>query len=156
MKHFFLLPAFLIFLAACQEPATDKNSASATEESLSPEEAQEDSLFKEMMSIHDEVMPKMDNIMRLKRSLRQKIDSLQQTQTQTNIPTDSLQQLVQDLEEADDAMMNWMRSNDFEFEGMSHEEIMEELRTERENIIVVREKMLNSIEQAQQALEQIR
>jgi hypothetical protein len=144
-----------LLLTACSSPENKHENTTASGEPMNPKEARQDSLFREMMAIHDDVMPEMDNIMKLKRALNDKMDSLQNAQGEAAISTDSLKQVVQSLEAADDAMMNWMRSNDFEFEGMSHEEIMQELRTEQQNITVVRDMMLNSIEQARKTLAEL-
>jgi prefoldin subunit 5 len=106
------------------------------------------------MAIHDEVMPEMDRIYRLQKELTQVIDSLETAGGSSSIPVDSLKTLSAELKEADEAMMNWMRSNDFQFEGMEQEEIMQELQSEKENIIVVRDKMMNSIQQAEEVLQE--
>ena len=149
---FFFLPIAL--LLACGSPASEQETASSSvTENMSPEEAARDSLFKTMMAIHDEVMPEMGRMYRLRRRAVELADSLQ---NDPNIPVtvDTLRAIAQRVEEAEEAMMNWMRSNDFEFEGMSHAEIMQELETEKENITVVRERMLKSIDEAEAALDQ--
>ncbi|MDF9795592.1 hypothetical protein OKW21_000855 [Catalinimonas alkaloidigena] len=141
----------LVVVFACEPSA--KNDQESTK--LSPEETAQDSLFNEMMAIHDEVMPEMDHIFRLQKKLKTLIDSLQNEEATDPGMLDSLTNYNDDLQDADEAMMHWMRSNDFEFEGMEHEEIMTELASEKENIIVVREKMLNSIRKAEDILQQI-
>lgn len=151
MKYISLLLIPIIF--ACTSPDNDNASDNTQTAETGPEAAAQDSLFKAVMAIHDEVMPEMDRIYRLRRRLTGLADSLQ-NQAVVSIPADSLRAMAIRLEEADEAMMNWMRSNDFQFEDMSHEEIMQELETEREKIIIVKEKMLNSIEEAEAALTQ--
>jgi len=90
---------------------------------------------------------------RLRRRASALADSLQ-NQPDIPVSADSLRALAQGVEAAEEAMMNWMRSNDFQFEGMSHSEIMQKLEEEKENISVVREQMLSSIEEAEAALAQ--
>ena len=65
------------------------------------DQPQNKSLYDEVMVIHDEVMPRMTDIHRLKKSIKQKHkDDLQ------NYP--EAIDLLARLEEADNAMMNWM------------------------------------------------
>jgi hypothetical protein len=148
------IPLLLFFtLIACSSPERNDNSDNSLATDMGPEEAAQDSLFKAVMAIHDEVMPEMDRIYRLRRRATHLADSLQ-NQTAVPLPADSLRAIARRLEEADEAMMNWMRSNDFQFEDMSHEEIMQELEAEREKIIIVKETMLNSIKEAEATLTQ--
>lgn len=154
MKNIVLVLA-AISMFACDSSQQD-NQAQQTYEETQLEtqlETRQDSLLSEVMVIHDEVMPEMGRIYRLQKELTQVIDSLETEGTAAAIPVDSLKALSAQLKAADDAMMNWMRSNDFQFEGMEQEEIMEELQSEKENIIVVRDKMLNSIRQAEETLQ---
>lgn len=152
MKNY-LTALFCILFLACGTPDTQESATNETSEAASPEEAQQDSLFKAMMAIHDDVMPEMDRMYRLRRRASTLADSLQ-NQPDIPISADSLRALAQRVEKAEEAMMNWMRSNDFQFEGMSHSEIMQKLEEEKENISVVREQMLSSIEEAEAALAQ--
>lgn len=152
MKNYLVALLCALFVA-CSSPNTQDTATKETSEALSPEEAQQDSLFKAMMTIHDDVMPEMDRMYRLRRRAASLADSLQ-NQPNLPVPADSLRAISQRVEAAEEAMMNWMRSNDFQFEGMSHPEIMQKLEEEKENISVVREQMLSSIEEAEAALAQ--
>ena len=153
MKNY-LAALLCTLLFACGSTGTQETvSNEETNESLSPDEMQQDSLFKAMMAIHDEVMPEMDRMYRLRRRATTLADSLQ-NQPNLPVPADTLRALARRVEEAEEAMMNWMRSNDFQFEGMEHQEIMQKLEEEKENISVVREEMLSSIEEAEEALAQ--
>jgi hypothetical protein len=49
-------------------------------------------------------------------------------------------------------MMNCKRYSEFQVEGNQHEEIIEALVSEKESTIVVREKMLDSIQKAEDIL----
>lgn len=59
-------------------------------------------LHNEVIAVHDEVMPRMGELMSLKTALTQAADTLPSL-------GDSLTNVVGRLEEADDAMMSWMR-----------------------------------------------
>lgn len=147
MKKIVLMLAVISMIACNSSPQENQPP-------LSPEEARQDSLFQEVMAIHDEVMPEMERIYRLQKKLTQVIDSLESENVASAISVDSLKDINVALKASDDAMMNWMRSNDFKFEGMEQAEIIRELESEKENIIVVREKMLNSIADAEAVLQE--
>jgi len=107
-------------------------------------EADIEKLKSETIAIHDEVMPKMDDIMKLKKSLRNEMDS-----TQSN---EEIQQLIILLEEADKAMMNWMRNYDPRMENMTEEEKIEYLNEQKLSISEVSKKMNKSISEAEEYL----
>ena len=67
-----------------------------------------DSMFAQAMVVHDEVMPRIDEIMQLKLEFK---DLLKDRGTLTLSSTDSveLNRAIQVLEEADEMMMVWMR-----------------------------------------------
>lgn len=114
----------------------------------SPEIKQEDSLRNEVFAIHDEVMPKMSDIVQLKGSL-------------IELPTDStneteIKSAHNQLEKAEDAMMAWM--NNFKApeklrDTQGHEEIMAYFENEKLEITKVRDLMNNSIANAKRILE---
>ncbi|MEK6479734.1 hypothetical protein WJR50_19480 [Catalinimonas sp. 4WD22] len=101
MKQITYLIIINLLIMSCQP------SSSETDEKYA--RAQE--IYQEAIAVHDEVMPRMDEIMRLKSLLNERIEGLQQKGEEIN--TDSLQhmqEIVQKLEEADEAMMQWMRN----------------------------------------------
>ncbi|MFT4568802.1 MAG: hypothetical protein ACI9FN_003771 [Saprospiraceae bacterium] len=99
-------------------------------------------LHDSVMEIHDEVMPKMRDIHRLKKGLKNKTkEGLSETQaSQVSI-------LRESLERADDAMMDWMAGYNKPSEGDT--EAMEYLKREKEKIKIVREDMISAITNAQ-------
>lgn len=96
----------------------------------------------ETMAVHDEVMPKMDDIMKLKKALKDKKD------TANDVNSDQIQEMIQALEESDKAMMNWMRNYDPRMEGMSDDEKIAYLKNQKSSIEKVSEQMKNSISEA--------
>ena len=105
MNHRILTFTFFsaaFFLSSCQSTTT-------TETDPTLERAQ--TIYAEAIAVHDEVMPRMDEIMQLRQKLELRVESMQQQ----NEPAyaDSLQQMqtaIQNLRDADEAMMQWMRS----------------------------------------------
>lgn len=126
--------------------------------SCAPEtEKEQEDLKKEIMAIHDELMPRMENIHNLKQELEENKgyltrDSLEADSTQ--MPTTNVDSLINALEDADESMMSWMRGyNNFDNDNLSHEEQMAWLKKEREKIEEVRLKVISSIMEAQNVLE---
>lgn len=90
-----------LLLGSCQSTTT-----SETDPTL--ERAQE--IYAEAIAVHDEVMPRMDEIVQMRQKLKLRVDSMLQQDTTTL--ADSLQQMraaIRNLNEADRAMMQWMR-----------------------------------------------
>lgn len=121
------------------------------------EEEQKD-LKKEIMDIHDELMPNMHTVDSLKKTLEENRsylvgDSLGAPEgAESKIPVDSL---IRALERADESMMEWMRNyNKFEEPTFSHEEQMEYLRKEKEKIEQIKLDMISAIMEAENVLEE--
>jgi hypothetical protein len=98
-------------------------------------------MIDEVMAIHDEVMPKMDQIMSLKSSL----DSI------AKVSPDSLKarQLYVALDSADIKMMDWMENYDSEsVKGKPESEVMKYLADEKTKISDVKTLTNKSIEEA--------
>ena len=102
----------------------------------------------EVMVIHDEVMPEMDNLMKLKNQLKNKIARFDSTGGSTN----ELNQLVKQLDEADEAMMQWMRNYKDPSPEMNEEQALEYLRAQKESISEVKKQINMSKAEAKEAL----
>lgn len=99
-----------------------------------------DKLFKEVMRVHDEVMPETSNLYKLKKYAQENIDVL---------PKDNefVEQLIETkiaTEKADDAMMDWMAA--FKVPESTHAEKMEYLNKELISITEVSKLMLSTLE----------
>lgn len=88
LKRFVSLVVVSVFVMGCN--------------GLSTEEKEYDAMMKEIIDVHDEVMPKMSEIAMLQGKLREKIDS-----TTTSIP---LKSAVNQLSAAHFSMMEWMEN----------------------------------------------
>ncbi|WP_026632208.1 hypothetical protein [Dyadobacter alkalitolerans] len=114
----------------------------------------------EVMTIHDEVMPQMDQIMTLKSKLSKKIqhmDSLQNEGISSNTIAEERMKAVdlnQKLNESDKLMMSWMHA----YRGDSAKKLKPEsaiqyFESEKEKILQVKQVTLKSIQEAQTFLE---
>jgi hypothetical protein len=125
MKKIFLAISIITTLAACQKNGEDKQKV----------------MIDEVMAIHDEVMPKMDDIMTLKSSLDSAI----------KVSPDSVKakQLYSALDSADNQMMDWMQAyNPDQVKGKSEEEVTKYYADEKAKISSVKELTNKSIEEA--------
>ncbi len=93
-------------------------------------------LWGDVMVVHDEVMPKMGELHQLKKQLKK----------QTESPI--LQKTIQDIEQAQDAMMDWMR----EFKSLrtlsklDQQVAIDYLKKEQARIGQIKKMMIESIE----------
>lgn len=159
MKKMSLLLLALFFCTACQE---DSNSGDTDEPSTAnavsvPEPKAKfsplnDSLYSEALRLHDEVMPKIDDILRLQRDLTVFKDK--------NMPQgpvlDSLKAYNRALLKGEESMMDWMRlfRAREDYAGWGEDSLQRELQMLRDSILIVSDLMLRSIEQSDYFLEQ--
>ncbi|MGK7390066.1 MAG: hypothetical protein ACNS60_06935 [Candidatus Cyclobacteriaceae bacterium M2_1C_046] len=148
---FITLFAFVLVCHSCNPPENQREEEEITTE-LPPEERAEKILQEEVIAIHDEVMPRMDELMRLKEKLVVKMDSLQNIEAEEQKMED-LKENIEQLKKADSAMMTWMRQFKPVRDTISHEERIEYLKHEKERIEKVREMMLRALEDARSKLD---
>jgi hypothetical protein len=111
------------------------------------------SQMQEVMSIHDEVMPKMSTIAKLVGELKSKVDSTDQGLKYASA--------MEDLQDSHKAMMDWMQGFGTRFTSDEilngaplTEEKQEWLDEEEEKVTALKKQILESIEAAQDMLDQ--
>ncbi|MDX1683955.1 MAG: hypothetical protein R3275_01900 [Saprospiraceae bacterium] len=122
--RFHLITALVLITLSCQEKGNHP-------------------LFDEVMAIHDEVMPKVSDMSKLSRELKKEKQNLQDSSMIARYD-----QRIRELNEAEEAMFDWMR--DFDAKRKTDEAY---LKKEKKNIKEVSELMLSSISNAQKLLE---
>ena len=108
-------------------------------------------LYAEVMEIHDDVMPEMGTIHRLKKRLKA-IDTTIVKSPSYPIILDHLTS----LDKADEAMMSWMDEFDNPTEDTDNAIALAYLNKEKIRISEVRDQMRESIESAKRVLEEIK
>ncbi|MCG8321791.1 MAG: hypothetical protein MI921_19995 [Cytophagales bacterium] len=108
-------------------------------------------LFEETMDLHDVAMARMSEIYTLKKSLTKKNDSLFKVG-----PVDSVSQkefilLMEQLEEADEAMMSWMAQFETKYKNDDTEESLNYYKDQKEKILAVSKSMDEAIARAKEA-----
>lgn len=152
MKKIFisLLCFSLGISSSCHTKKQEEKQSSpiTTEHDDSPAEG-ENILYKEVMSIHDEVMPVMGELMALNKQVKQKIDTVEDAKLK-----EALQQVSSELEAANEGMMNWMRKFNPNIKNMTYEETINYLTEEKKKIEEVRKNMLSAKENASSMLQE--
>jgi hypothetical protein len=150
MKKIILLLGIssFFFLTACNnEGQADKAADTEKEKQEQVSQDKWDVAYKEVMGIHDEVMPRMGEINRLKRTIQEKLETGQGkmgTELEKTMNT-----AVAKLEAADSLMMAWMATFNDGYKKVKKkaqdQEVMEYLEKEKEKITIVKDRMLESI-----------
>lgn len=104
----------------------------------------------EVMAIHDEVMPKMGELRRVRMNLMKMADSIQMADS---VKASNLISVAEEMGEASEGMMGWMRQYEPDFKG-TDDEVKVYLDEQKKSIQEVKESMLGAIEKGQAALNQ--
>jgi hypothetical protein len=110
-------------------------------------------LSKKVMAVHDEVMPRMDEMHQLSMQLKAVVDSLKADTMQNHTGMIvNYTEAAANIEQASEGMMSWMRSYNPAQGEQSVEEYNAYLETELVNISQVKDAMLRSIDEANKLL----
>lgn len=109
MKLFssFLIFLFSVLVLACANPLIETNKA----------------MRAQIIGVHDEVMPKMGELMSLQKKALAQADSLYAQDSTATAQIESLRTLAGQLDQAYEGMFVWMRQYSLEEEGKTPEEI---------------------------------
>lgn len=140
MKTFYSL-ILALALVACSKNADQHDHESNSNDS--PNQA----LYDQVMDVHDEVMPKMDDIMKLKRQLQEEIANTPDMVVERKA---QLEQIISNLDSASYAMMDWMHKFNPLPDSVDQEKAREYLESEMEKVKKVKTQMLESIDKAKQ------
>ncbi|MEX0813442.1 MAG: hypothetical protein WD048_14585 [Chitinophagales bacterium] len=147
-KYFALIIlALLLIFAACNsvEKKNDKQKKSPS---------QVDYMHKEVIRIHDEVMPRMQEISSLQEKIKRKTDSLSSLD---NVPTEVIEELKMkklSLDATAASMMKWMK-NYREPKEKTEQEAMQYLEQEKEKIEEIANDFKAQISKSKAYLEQL-
>ena len=142
-KIFFnLVFCALICVSACKQKSDDENHDHHNH--IDTEAGGNQALYDEVMGIHDEVMPKMNDIHRKKTELKEKLannpDLSQQERDKANA-------MIATLDSAGESMMVWMREFRPVPDSAGEEKAREYLENELIRVKKVRENMLKALEE---------
>lgn len=104
-----------------------------------------EALYQEVMAVHDEVMPKMDEIYKLKEALRKQMTNpAEQPEIQTTITN---------LDSASALMFTWMNQFNPPADSEGVEKAKAYLEEEKKKIEQVRDAMIQSIDEAKAVMQ---
>lgn len=134
--------AFLL-LASCE--SSDSESQFLTEKDL----IKKKTLVQQVMAVHDEAMPWLDDIHQLKKLMISKKDTL--NNDSMNVVID---QLIFSLDSADETMMSWMRNYREPNDAVGIDSIETYLTGQFDKASIMRNYMNSTIEETRQFIEQ--
>ena len=108
-------------------------------------------LKEELFVIHDEVMPRMGEMMKLKDQLSILSDSIGQFDSLKAL---DLKEAAGELKLAYDGMNSWMHDFEVEHPNEIDEKVLAYFRTEKEKITKVKDDMLGSIKRAKELIKE--
>lgn len=136
MKHLTYVIITLLLFAGCQKQSNDHEH---TEDS--PNQA----LYDEVMGVHDEVMPKMNDIQKAKATLQTRLElpGISEAEKQ------EISSKITELDSASEGMMVWMRQFDPIADSVGVEKARTYLEGELVKVKKVREDILRALEASQ-------
>jgi Mg2+ and Co2+ transporter CorA len=141
MKQFLLASSFLILLSCGKTSDHNGHDQGASDHSDNPNQA----LYDQVMDIHDEVMPKMEDMYKLKKDLQDKIAN---SPAMVEEQKKELEGMIANLDSASNAMMDWMHNFNPLPDSVDQEAAREYLENEMERIKKVRDQTNETIEKA--------
>jgi hypothetical protein len=135
-----------LFLTSCQQKSEHEghegHDAHAQDKTQTSENQK---LYNEVMKVHDEVMPKMNDIHKLKMAIKERIEK---NQNLSKVERMKLDAMYAKLDSANDGMMVWMREFRPLPDSVGEEKAKKYLENEMERVNAVRKRMLDAIEAA--------
>jgi len=138
-----LLPAMFVMIWSCGQKSNDDHH---DHEGHEMEEGGNQALYDEVMKVHDEVMPKMDNIYKLKGQLKEKIAN---TPGMADEKKKEIEGVIVRLDSASEGMMVWMRKFNPLPDSVGEQQAKEYLEGEMEKIKKVREDVRKALADAE-------
>ncbi|MEP0713707.1 hypothetical protein [Algoriphagus sp.] len=106
----------------------------------------------EVIAVHDEVMPKIGQLKSLERKALEKVKELESEEPVDSVKIITFKSLAYDLNQADEAMFDWMHQYDTEDGEKTEEELKQYLDEQMVLITKVNVDMKAALEKANKAL----
>jgi Mg2+ and Co2+ transporter CorA len=146
MKQLFIASSFL-FLVSCGKTSEHKgHDQGSSDNGDNPNQA----LYDQVMDIHDEVMPKMEDLYKMKKDLQDKIANSPDMVVEQK---KELEDMISNLDSANNAMMDWMHNFNPLPDSVDQEAAREYLENEMERIKRVRDQTNETLEKAKSIAE---
>ena len=135
----FLLLCLALSGAACQQKSESNHDHNDAETEDSPNKA----LYDEVMGVHDEVMPKMDDLYKAKTALKKRLAA---TPPPSDDETKAINEKIGRIDAASEGMMVWMRQFNPIADSAGEEEAKAYLEAELIKVKKVKEDILQALE----------
>ena len=143
-KYLFFIMTLLLW--GCEQKSHDHEHNHDHEH---PEETgPNQTLYNEVMKVHDEVMPKMGDLYNLKKELEKKIAD---TPTMSEEKKKEIESIIAKLDSADQGMRDWMHHFNPIPDSVGEEKAREYLEDEMEKVKKVKADILEAMEEAKGA-----
>ena len=141
MKSLLIVTSFLILISCGKTADQSGHHHGGDTDTDNPNKA----LYDQVMDIHDEVMPKMDDLYKLKQELQEKIAN---TPSMVEDQKKELENMISNLDSTSNAMMDWMHNFSPLPDSTDQEKAREYLESEIERIKKVRDLTNETLEKA--------
>lgn len=143
-----LLTILMIIVIAwsCKEKPHNDDHAHSNVSQEDVEVSENQKLYEEVMNVHNEVMPKMDDIHRKKEELKNKIANTPDMSPEKKMAIDAT---VAKLDSAGESMMAWMRQFNPVPDSAGEEKARMYLEGEMVKVKKVRENILQALKEAE-------
>lgn len=137
---------FVFLISACQDSRSSSDHDHTGGLADHQPKTAEDSLYRQVMDAHDEVMPKMGKVRGAQQRAQQRLDSLaSQARSGNKAYRQQLEQLINDLNYADFAMDKWMVEFNIDSAKDNKALRMQYLKDELEKVNKVKAAILGSL-----------
>lgn len=133
------LLACALLTAGCQDKSADHHH---TDDNV--EESPNKALYDEVMAVHDEVMPKMNDLYKAKTELRKQLGTPDLSEAEKQ----AIHKKIAQIEAADEGMMVWMRQFEPIPDSAGEKKAREYLESELIKVKKVKEDILQALQQA--------
>lgn len=142
MKHlfYFFTLSIIVISASCGSKTEHTHQEGSTTGSTN------DALYDEVMKIHDEVMPKMNDLYKMKEALKKQ---LSETPDVADDKRKELEAEIAKLEEASKSMMVWMREFNPPADSLGEEVVRQYLEGQLEAVKKVKESIQQALPEGQ-------
>lgn len=143
--HVVFISMFVLAMMACQQKSNEHEHDHDADAKDVVSTSGNQELYDEVMKIHDEVMPKMNDIYKLKQTLKEKLEKAPKLTEAEKI---ELEAIVSRLDSAGESMMVWMRQFQPLPDSLGEEKAREYLEQEMEKVKKVRSHIENALKEA--------
>ncbi|MCA4895433.1 MAG: hypothetical protein ING84_10555 [Cytophagales bacterium] len=143
-RHLLLFSILIVTALACGK--SDKHDNHHDHGSASGDNPNQ-ALYDQVMDVHDELMPQMEDLYKLKKELQEKIAA---TPDMVAEKKGELDQAIASLDSADMLMMDWMHKFRPLPDSVDHEKAREYLESEMEKVKKLKDLFNESIDKAKE------